>query len=322
MTKTNHPNEDRLTALESFVAVAQKRSFAAASLDLDISASALSRRISRLEASLGTRLFQRSTRHVSLTEAGTLYLSHVTEALTHMGRAQAAISDYGHEANGRLRVALPTMFGQLHVAPLLPTFMRRYPKVMLELSLSDWYTDIVGEGYDLGVRVGALESSDLIGRKLAYNQRILCCSPDYLQQHGAPASLTELRQHASLQFSTFKAPNYWRLKSESGSNPFKVTQVAITPVLRSDNAETLRQAALGGMGISLMARFIVDDDLKAGRLVRILPDISGEDSWIWAIYPNTPYVPLKVRVFIDFMLEQFAQHKAWGSEWSADHAPV
>lgn len=301
-------NEDRLAALESFVAVAQKLSFAAASLDLDISASALSRRISQLEASLGTRLFQRSTRHVSLTEAGALYLTHVTEALVRISQAQTAILDYGNEPNGRLRVALPNMFGQLHVAPLLPEFMRRYPKVMLELCFSDWFTDIVAEGYDMGLRVGALDNSDMMARKLADNHRILCCSPGYIEQHGTPATVQELRQHATLQFSTFKTPNAWRLKLKS-----KEVNVSISPVMRSDNAESLRQAALAGAGISLMALFIVSEDIKRGRLVRILPDISGADSWIWAIYPNTPYLPLKVRAFIDFLVEKLGHGPPWES---------
>lgn len=296
----NHVADDRLTSLESFTAVARRLSFAGAANDLGISASALSRRIAQLEASLGTRLFQRTTRHVSLTEAGAVFLQHVTEALSRLSDAQAAVSHYATVPTGQLRVAMPIMLGQLHIAPLLPEFLRRNPKVNLELAFSDWLTDLVLEGFDVGVRVGALESSDLVARKLAPNRRVICASPEYVKHHGAPETPEQLARHACLQFSTYRSPYHWRLQRGR-----RTLDTVIAPVMRADNGEALRQAALAGCGIMLSATFVVGEDLKAGRLVRVLPEWEGAESWIWAVYPRTRFLPLKVRAFIDFLVVAF-----------------
>src|SRR5262245_17433184 len=226
--------DDRLAVLESFAAVARRLSFAAAATDVGISASALSRRIAGLEASLGTRLFNRSTRHVTRTEAGSVYLDHVTAALSRLSDAQAAVSDFNIVPAGHLRVALPNSFGQLHVAPRLPEFLGRYPKVSLELSFSDWFTDLVLEGFDVGVRIGALENSELVGRKLARNLRILCASPEYIQQHGAPETPEHIAGHVCLQASTFRTANHWRLQRDERS-----IDIAVSPKLRADNATAL-----------------------------------------------------------------------------------
>ncbi len=298
--------EDRLTALESFAVVARRLSFVAAAEELGVSASALSRRISQLEGNLRTRLFQRTTRHISLTEAGTVYLRYVTEALSHIADGQAAVSGYTTEPSGRLRIALPNLFGQLHVAPRLPKFMRRNPRVTLELSFSDWVVDLVSAGYDLAVRIGVLESSDLVARKLAVIRRVLCVSPEYLARHGRPANPDELVNHACLQASTYPTHSRWRLKRND-----ETIDVAIAPVIRADNAEALRQAALAGCGITLMPTFIVGEDLRAGRLAQILPQWQAAESWVWALYPHTRFLPLKVRVFVDFLVAEFGDVPPW-----------
>lgn len=298
--------EDRLTALESFAAVARRLRFAAAAEELGISASALSRRISQLEASLGTRLFQRTTRQVSLTEAGAVFLRYVTEALSHIADGQAAVSDFTSEPIGRLRVTLPNLFGQLQVAPRLPEFLRRYPKVQLELSFSDRFIDLVSEGCDVAVRIGTLENSGLVARKLGTNRRVLCASPDYLERFGEPATPEELVHHACLQFRPVDSDHHWRLQQGD-----KTVDVATATIVIADNAEALRHMAVAGCGITLMANFIVGDDLKAGRLVRILSGWAGAESAIWAVYPNARFLPLKVRAFIDFLVDEFGGIPPW-----------
>jgi DNA-binding transcriptional LysR family regulator len=298
--------EDRLTALESFAVVARRLSFVAAAEELGVSASALSRRISHLEASLRTKLFQRTTRHVSLTEAGTVYLQYVTEALSHIAEGEAAVSGYTTEPSGRLRIALPNLFGQLQVAPRLPEFLRRNPHVSLELTFSDWVVDLVSAGYDLAVRIGVLESSDLVARKLAVIRRVLCASPEYLARHGRPANPDELVNHACLQASTYPSPSGWRLQRND-----ETIDVTIAPVIRADNAEALRQAALAGCGITLTATFVVGEDLKAGRLIRVLPDWDGAQSWLWAVYPHARFLPRKVRAFVDFLVAEFGDIPPW-----------
>jgi DNA-binding transcriptional LysR family regulator len=298
--------EDRLTALESFAVVARRLSFVAAAEELGVSASALSRRISHLEASLRTKLFQRTTRHVSLTEAGTVYLQYVTEALSHIAEGEAAVSGYTTEPSGRLRIALPNLFGQLQVAPRLPEFLRRNPHVSLELTFSDWVVDLVSAGYDLAVRIGVLESSDLVARKLAVIRRVLCASPEYLARHGRPANPDELVNHACLQASTYPSPSGWRLQRND-----ETIDVTIAPVIRADNAEALRQAALAGCGITLTATFVVGEDLKAGRLIRVLPDWDGAQRWLWAVYPHARFLPRKVRAFVDFLVDEFGDIPPW-----------
>lgn len=297
--------EDRLTALESFAAVARRLSFVAASDELGVSASALSRRIAQLEASLGTRLFQRTTRKVSLTEAGGVYLRYVIEALEQIADGHAAVSKFASEPTGRLRVALPNLFGQLQVAPRIPKFLRRNPKISLELSFSDWAVDLVSEGYDVAVRVGTLESSSLVARRLAPNRRLLCASPEYLAHHGEPTDPHELVNHACLQVSTYRSYD-WRLQRDD-----ETIDVAISPVIRADNGEALRQAALAGCGITLMPTFIVSDDMRAGRLVQILSEWQATESWVWALYPHTRFLPLKVRAFVDFLVAEFGDVPPW-----------
>lgn len=298
--------EDRLTALESFAVVARRLSFVAAAEELGVSASALSRRISQLEASLRTRLFQRTTRHVSLTEAGTVYLRYVTEALAHIADGQAAVSGYTAEPSGRLRIAVPNLFGQLHVAPRLSEFLRRNSRVTLELSFSDWVVDLVSAGYDVAVRIGALESSDLVARKLAMIRRVLCASPEYLARHGRPEDPHELANHACLQASTYSTHSHWRLQRNN-----ETIDVAISPVIRADNAEPLRQAALAGCGITLMATFVVGEDLKARRLIQILPEWEAEETWLWTVYPHARFLPRKVRAFVDFLVDEFGAVPPW-----------
>ncbi|MGH8729428.1 MAG: LysR family transcriptional regulator [Burkholderiales bacterium] len=298
--------EDRLTALESFAVVARRLSFVAAAEELGVSASALSRRIRHLEASLQTRLFQRTTRHVSLTEAGTVYLRYVTEALSHIADGEAAVSGYATEPRGRLRIAAPNLFGQLHLAPRLPKFLRRNPQLNLDVSFSDWAVDLVSAGYDVAVRIGVLESSDLVARKLAVVRRVLCASPEYLTRHGRPEDPRELPNHPCLKVSTYPAHNEWRLQGNK-----KTVDVAISPVIRADNSEALRQAALAGCGIALMPTFVAGEDLKAGRLIQILPDWEAPKSWVWAAYPHARFLPLKVRVFVDFLVAEFGDIPPW-----------
>lgn len=294
--------ENRLLALETFTVVARLLSFNAAAEELGISASALSRRISQLEESLGTRLFQRTTRQVSLTEAGTVYLRFVNEALAHIADGQAAISDFASEPSGRLRVSLPNLFGQLQVAPRLSDFIKRYPRMMLDLSFSDQYVDLVSEGFDLAIRIGILQESGLIARKLGDNLRVLCASPAYIKEYGKPKSPDDLVQHACLQFRTLESQHHWQL--QRGSENY---DVSIKPVVIADNAEALRKLALSGTGIALLATFVISDDLQSGRLERVLPQWSGPESSIWAVYPSGRFLPLKVRVFIDYLVEQFGK---------------
>ncbi|MFP2934118.1 LysR family transcriptional regulator [Pyxidicoccus sp. 3LG] len=297
---------DRLEDMLSFTAVARALSFADAARELAISASALSRRISRLEEALGTALLRRTTRHVSLTEAGTLYLERCTDVLTRVEDAEALVSGLGGEPRGRLRVALPNLFGQLQVAPLLPDFMHRHPRIGLELSFMDRYVDLVQEGFDVAIRIGALTDSSLVVRRLATNHRILCAAPGYLRGRRPLAKPEDLAQHACLYFSPLSEGQTWNLQRGE-------ERVATRgrPVLVADNAEALRLAALGGCGVTVLATFLVAEDLRVGRLVRVLEDWSVPDTGIFAVHPPGRLVPSKVKAFVSFLAERYAGTPPW-----------
>lgn len=298
--------KDRLEDMLSFTAVARALSFADAARELGISASALSRRIARLEDVLGTALLRRTTRHVSLTEAGTLYLERCTDVLTRVEDAEALVSGLAGEPRGRLRVAVPNLFGQLQVAPLLPDFLRRYPRIALEFSFMDRYVDLVQEGFDVAIRIGALTDSSLVVRRLATNRRLLVAAPSYLRSRRPPTKPEDLAQHACLYFSHLTDGQTWNLQRGQ-------EQVAARgrPVLVADNAEALRQAAVAGCGVTVLATFLIAEDLRAGRLVRVLDGWSVPDTGIFAVHPPGRLVPSKVKSFVSFVAERYAGTPPW-----------
>ncbi|MFP2912226.1 LysR family transcriptional regulator [Pyxidicoccus sp. 3LFB2] len=302
---------DRLEDMLSFTAVARALSFADAARELGISASALSRRIARLEEALGTALLRRTTRHVSLTEAGTLYLERCADVLTRVEDAEALVSGLAGEPRGRLRVAVPNLFGQLQVAPLLPEFMRRYPRIALELSFTDRYVDLVQEGFDVAIRIGTLTDSSLVARRLATNHRLLCAAPGYLRGRRPLTKPEDLAQHAGLYFSHLSDGHVWNLQRGD-------ERVAARgrPVLVSDNAEALRLAAVGGCGVTVLATFLVAEDLRAGRLVRVLEGWSVPDTGIFAVHPPGRLVPSKVKAFVSLLAERYAGTPPWEREGS------
>lgn len=289
---------DRLAAMRAFATAARKLSFVEAAKALDIGASALSRRISSLEAALGCRLLNRTTRKVTLTEAGEIYLDRCLDVLARLEEAEAAVSSHALEPRGLLRVALPNLYGQKAIAPLLPAFMARHPHVRLQLLFEDRFVDLVEQRIDVGVRIGSLETGDYVARKLAANRRSLCAAPAYLDRSGAPRSIEDLAAHDCLHFSPLSDGSAWRLIRDG-----RDVEVPIEPTLQADNAEALRLAALAGLGIALLADFVVGEDIEAGRLVRVLPDWSVAESSVYVVYPHARHLPTKTRAFVDHLVE-------------------
>lgn len=295
------------SALLEFAAVARHLSFVQAARELGLHPSVLSRRIQALEQRLGVRLLQRDTRRVSLTEAGHALLGRTLDILTRLDDARAEVSRYSAEATGTLRLALPNLFGQLQVAPLLPAFMRQHPGLRLDLSFNDRLVDLVEHNIDAAIRIGALEAGgDYQVRRIADNHRVICAAPAYIASHGAPGTPAELAGHRILHFSPLFGGTTWRLKGAGAE-----VKVALDPVMSSDNVEALRYAALAGEGIALLATFAAWQDLAAGRLVPLLPDYRLPESTISIIYPHAPYLPRKVRAFIDFMVQAFSGGVSW-----------
>jgi DNA-binding transcriptional LysR family regulator len=293
--------------LVEFSSVARRLSFVNAARDLGLHPSVLSRRIRDLERRLGVRLFQRDTRRVTLTEPGAVFLAHALDILSRLEDATAEISQFAGEPSGTLRLALPNVFGQLQICPLLPPFMARHPALRLELSFGDTFNDLVAGRFDAAVRIGALDAGgDLILRKLAPNRRVLCAAPSYLAAHGPPRHPSELQRHRTLHFAPLLSGTTWRLKGPSG-----MTEVVVDPVLTTDNVEALRHAALAGVGITILATFVAGEDFAAGRLIPVFHDFHPAESTISIVYPNAPHVPRKVRAFVDFLVGQFAGTPPW-----------
>jgi DNA-binding transcriptional LysR family regulator len=282
--------------IREFVAAARRRSFRAAAEELGIDKTVLSRRISRLEQRLGVRLLHRTTRSVTLTEAGSVYLRRCEDLLSRLSDAEAEVSRYASAPTGTLRLAVPNGFGQRCIAPLIPDFMASYPGLELEITFSDRMVDLVEHSLDAAIRIGAPQAGgDLKGRTLMPIRRWLCASPHYLSERGLPKRPEDLAQHRLLHFSPLLDGDVWRLNGPT------LKEVPVQPVLRADNVEMLRLATIAGQGIALIAHFAIREELRSGQLVTVLPDWQVPSSSAALVYPNAPFVPQKVRALSTFL---------------------
>lgn len=287
----------RLEELAAFVAVAEAGSFTAAAGLLARDASVLSRRVSQLERRLGVRLLSRTTRRVSLTEAGATYCRRVQSLLDELADANREASDHAASPQGTVRVALPVTFGQHWIAPLLPGFLRRHPQIRIEARFSNHLVDIIAEGFDVAIRVVATPQRDssLTVRHLASYRTILVAAPDYLAGRGAPRVPAELVRHACLGFTGHAAWPDWVLvkdrRRQTVRPPYSLT---------ADYSEALLTAAIGGAGIAFIASWLAGPALKAGQLVEVLPGWSGpEGGGVHAVLPPGRMVPAKTRLFVE-----------------------
>ena len=266
----------------------------------------VSRRLAALEARLGVRLVNRTTRSLHLTDEGASYYESCSRVLTEIEQANASVSAGRQAPQGTLRVALPAAFGNQYVAPLVPQFAALYPAVQLALSLSDRSVNLVEDGFDLAIRIAALADSSLAARKLAPNRRVVCASPEYLRSHGTPNFPAELAQHNCLLASDFGAT--WEYKGPAG----KSGSVRVSGRYVCDNWEVLREWALAGLGIALKSTWDVRRHLEDGSLVPLLPGYTfASDVAIWAVYPHRRHLSAKTRVFIDFLAESFGPEPYW-----------
>jgi DNA-binding transcriptional LysR family regulator len=301
---------DKFAALNAFVAVADQGGFAPAARRMGLAPSSLTRQISLLEEALGTLLVNRSTRSVTLTDAGARYLEDARRILDDMENADRAVSEQGGPPSGVLRISLPVAFGRLHVGPALPLFLRRFPGMRLDISLSDTVVNLVEERIDIAVRLGALTSSSLIARKLAPHRRLICASPDYIAERGAPASPSDLARHNCLLFDYLTSDTTWTLAKDGARE-----RVSVSGNLRASGSELLREAAIGGAGLILMPTWLVGPDLSDGRLVPVLEEWSvspgPEDGAIWALYLASRRGSRKVSCFLDFLAEHFGSPPYW-----------
>jgi len=298
---------DRLGAIEAFVRVAESGSFSQAAERLRSSKSVVSRQISALEAELGARLLHRTTRALTLTEAGRSYFERATRILADLAEADASVGQLQAAPRGRLRVNAPMSFGFLHLAPAVPDFLDRYSDVALELTMNDRFVDLIEEGFDVAVRIGKLDDSSLVARKLAPMRRTVCAAPAYLEKRGVPASPDDLKAHECLCYSNLGLSQEWRFVRPDGA-PWPVD---VHGRLHANNGDALRAAALRGFGLAVLPSFLVGRDFQSGALVSVLEPFMPQDSAMYAVYPHARHLSPKVRAFVDFLAERFGPDPYW-----------
>ena len=298
---------DRLRAFEVFVTVVNRGSFARAADALDTSPANVTRYVNELEAHLGTRLLNRTSRKLSLTEGGETLFSRCKTILEDVAETEGLVSTTSVEPRGRLRINAPVSFGILHLAPLWPRFMQRYPEVELDIALIDRVVDIVEEGFDLAIRISRAGTADHAARKLATSTNILCASPGYLKHWGQPEIPADLLGHRCIGYSYAATADEWQLADRNG----KLHAVAVNCHMHTNNGDTARAAALAGHGVIWQPTFLIGDDLRAGRLVRVLPEYRLPDIDVLAVYPSRRHVSAKVRAVIDFLVDAFAGVPPW-----------
>ena len=298
---------DNLADIAVFVRVVERGSFTLAADDMDISRAVVSKYISRLEERLGARLLNRTTRRLSLTEAGAALFEASRGALERIEEAESAVAQFQAAPRGRLRVSAPMSFGIHHQGPAIADFAREYPAVTLDIRLDDRFVNLVEDGIDVAVRIGLLTDSSLVARKLGLTRAVACASPAYLAEHGEPETPEELASHDCLIYSYLANANVWRFLSRDG----REIPVAVTGSLRINNGIVLAEAALAGRGILVTPSFYVAPMLRDGRLKRILTDFRLPELGIYAVYPQKGHVPPKVRVFIDYLGARFGRKPDW-----------
>lgn len=291
---------DNFATIPFFIAVVETGSFSGAAKKLSVTKSAVSKRISQFEADLGIRLLNRTTRKLSLTEAGLKYYEYVRAATLLAKEGEDAISNMQDKAQGILRLTAPMVFGRLHISPLLPIFLKNNPQIELHLSMDDKVVDLVENSFDMGIRIGQLSDSSLIARPLAPCSSVLCASPAYLQKFGTPETLEDLAQHNCLFYSYYRGGATWTFDGPSGPERFLPRGN-----YQVNNSEVLYEALLAGMGVCQMPKFIVGPALADGQLVALLPEYKLPLHHIFAVYPQRRFMPEKMRLLLEFLIQCF-----------------
>lgn len=293
-----------------FVKVVDVGSFTGAAEALETSQPVVSKSVTRLEQRLGVRLLNRTTRRISLTEAGTELYRKSAAAIAQLDDAQLDIGRYQTEPRGTLRLSAPTSFTLLHLRQRLARFLERYPHVTLELALEDRVVDIVEDGYDAALRIGVLSDSSLIARKLAPCKQVICASPKYLERHGAPQALEDLLNHNCIVYTLGRDARTWRLLADDGSE----VQVPVRGNAYVNSGLLEHALALEGVGIAFLPTFYVGDALREGKLVRLLEHVRVPEVGVYLVYPDRRSMLPKLKALLDFLVESFGGEADWDRE--------
>lgn len=291
--------------LEIFARVVSAGSLSAAGRELGLSPAVVSKRLRKLEDRLGTRLLQRTTRQIALTEAGQGFYERTLAVLAAVEEAEAYVSRRSEQVRGTLKISAPTSFGRMHIAPHLTDFLSKYPELSVNLVLSDEFVDIVAEGFDLAIRIAELEDSSLVARRLAPVRRVLVAAPRYLAERKPPQTIDDLADHICLPPHNGEL---WKLQGPDGHPLLFRPEGPLT----TNSSEVLREAVIAGLGIALRSTWDIGPELKSGALVHILPEWSASRHvGLHAVYPSRRFLPLKVRLFIDFLANLYGPEPYW-----------
>jgi len=295
---------DKFDSIRAFTQVVVSGGFAAAAREMGLSRSTVNKLVISLENELGVQLLHRSTRVVTPTETGLAFHERCVEILASLEEAERSITQLHEEPRGKLRVNAPMSFGTMYLAPALADFLVQYPDLQVQMTLNDRFIDPIEEGFDVTVRIAKpQESASLIVHPLVSAPRVLCAAPSYLELHGVPAHPDELRRHSCLHYGQLAVENQWTLMGVDGNHT-----ISVKGVLCSNNGEVLREAAVRGLGITLLPRFIVETELQQGSLQIVLPNYQPPELSIYVIYPVNRHLSIKIRLLVDFLQERFGQH--------------
>ena len=293
---------DRLTEMEAFATVVDQGGFTDAARKLGVSKSAVSKHVSSLEARLGARLLNRTTRRVSPTEIGLAYYDRARRVLNDAGEADALVTSMQSAPTGLLRISVATDFGVNHLSPVLGDFLQEFPEITVNMVLNNRYVELISEGFDMAIRIGEMEDSSLRARKLAETTKRMIASPAYLAKHGRPARIDDLNEHKLLHYSNNAAGNVWKITAPSGEK----RQVRAAGWLTVNDGQSLLNAAIAGLGIAYLPSYLYGDAMARGLVEDAIPVLPQDTQGIYAVYPPGRFTQPKVRAFIDFLVHAFA----------------
>lgn len=292
--------------IATFVDVVARGSLSAAARAAGIAPVMIGRRLDALEERLGVKLLQRTTRKIALTNEGTIFLESCQRILAEIAEAEAAVSERSARVHGHLMISAPSGFGRRHVAPLIPSFLAEYRDIKVTLNLNDRVVDLVGESVDVAIRIAPLSDSNLLGIKLADNKRVVVATPEYIKQHGAPSTLEDLAKHNCLAFSNDGSQRGWTFRQNGKNITVKVEGNAVC-----NDGEILHDWALSGKGLAWRSSWEVGAEIEAGKFVTLLDEFAAPGNNIHAVVTQRKHLPLRIRVFIDFLRHAYGQPDYW-----------